>query len=131
MKKKEKPVTILNALTDTIDMLTTFGWYNTKAIKALKKHKAYLKREQSRKKKKKEFLPIGLPVNYPLTATFPTKRKEIVLNRAQCLNCKQVITSWHRHDFRTCKCGGLSVDGGTDYLKRSHSGPFKEMSVTR
>lgn len=41
------------------------------------------------------------------------------MNRAQCLRCGEVLESLHRHDFRTCSCGNLSVDGGEDYLKRS------------
>jgi hypothetical protein len=40
-------------------------------------------------------------------------------NKAQCLKCKQIIESKHRHDYVTCKCGSVSVDGGKDYLKRS------------
>ena len=40
-------------------------------------------------------------------------------NRAQCKLCKDIIESKHRHDFVTCKCGKLSVDGGYDYIKRS------------
>lgn len=44
---------------------------------------------------------------------------DILRNAAKCLLCKQTIESKHRHDFVTCKCGNLSVDGGLDYLKRS------------
>ena len=43
----------------------------------------------------------------------------ILVNKAQCLLCKQILISASRHDFNTCKCGNLSVDGGQDYLKRS------------
>lgn len=28
------------------------------------------------------------------------------------------VWSAHRHDFKTCGCGAVSVDGGMDYLKR-------------
>ena len=51
-------------------------------------------------------------------------------NRAKCLKCDEVVESHHRHDFRTCKCGNLSVDGGLDYLKRSAKDmkAIKEMS---
>lgn len=34
-----------------------------------------------------------------------------------CERCLDVIVSKHRHDFVTCSCGGVSVDGGSDYLK--------------
>jgi len=40
-------------------------------------------------------------------------------NRAQCRKCKDIIESKHVHDFVTCKCGAISVDGGQDYIKRS------------
>jgi hypothetical protein len=46
-------------------------------------------------------------------------RKEITKNSAMCLLCKDVLVSKNRHDFVTCACGNLSVDGGNDYLKRS------------
>lgn len=42
----------------------------------------------------------------------------IVCNKAQCTKCMDIIESVHRHDFVTCKCGALSVDGGKSYLKR-------------
>lgn len=55
---------------------------------------------------------------------------EIVLNMAQCLKCKDVIASKHRHDFQTCSCGELSVDGGHDYLGRAYNNKhnYRELS---
>jgi len=44
---------------------------------------------------------------------------KILRNRAKCLICGEILESKHRHDFKTCKCGNLSVDGGKDYIKRS------------
>ncbi len=44
--------------------------------------------------------------------------KKILYNRARCRGCGAVIESKHRHDFVTCACGAISIDGGTDYLKR-------------
>jgi len=29
-----------------------------------------------------------------------------------------MLVSKHRHDFVTCSCGNLHVDGGKDYIKR-------------
>lgn len=52
---------------------------------------------------------------------------QITRNRAQCNTCKEIVESKTRHDFVTCSCGKLSVDGGTDYLKRS-GGPYTELS---
>ena len=54
---------------------------------------------------------------------------KIIKNAARCLNCNDVIESKHRHDFVTCTCGKLSVDGGHDYLKRAGDiKNYKELS---
>ena len=54
----------------------------------------------------------------------------IVMNLISCNHCSDVIASTHRHDFRTCSCGKVSVDGGSSYLRRLGSaGDFKELSV--
>lgn len=42
----------------------------------------------------------------------------IFINGAVCLKCKEFIRSKHEHDFRTCKCGAVAVDGGSWYAKR-------------
>ena len=42
-------------------------------------------------------------------------------NRAKCKLCESVIESFHRHDFVSCKCGEISVDGGQDYFKCMYS----------
>jgi len=45
---------------------------------------------------------------------------EIILaNKIKCNHCDDEIESKYRHDFVTCSCGKVSVDGGKDYLKRS------------
>ena len=46
-----------------------------------------------------------------------TKRK-ITKNAVRCLKCNDIIESKYRHDFVTCTCGSISVDGGHDYLRR-------------
>ncbi len=61
------------------------------------------------------------------------KRKElgvgnIWLNRVQCDTCKDILTSNNRHDYKTCSCGQVGVDGGSWYLRRIGSGGFTEMS---
>lgn len=33
----------------------------------------------------------------------------------QCKSCKDIIASFHRHDFKWCKCGLVAIDGGDDY----------------
>lgn len=47
------------------------------------------------------------------------KKEILLLNKAMCDNCHEVIKSKHRHDFVSCSCGNLSVDGGMDYCKRN------------
>lgn len=42
----------------------------------------------------------------------------IVQNAVICKKCDDFIVSKHRHDFVTCKCGAISVDGGQAYLRR-------------
>jgi len=42
----------------------------------------------------------------------------IVQNAAVCKKCHDFIVSKHRHDFVTCQCGAISVDGGQAYLRR-------------
>lgn len=34
-----------------------------------------------------------------------------------CAKCLDVIKSETRHDFKTCKCGAIAVDGGPDYTR--------------
>ena len=55
----------------------------------------------------------------------------IIKNQIKCAHCGDVIESIHRHDFRTCKCGTVSVDGGHDYLRRAYKeeGDYIEMSI--
>lgn len=43
--------------------------------------------------------------------------RKLILNRIQCLNCKDVIISHHRHDYVTCTCGNVSLDGGLSYRR--------------
>lgn len=32
--------------------------------------------------------------------------------RAKCRKCNEIIESKHRHDYVTCSCGEISIDGG-------------------
>ena len=43
---------------------------------------------------------------------------DVYENKARCDICGDTIRSVNRHDFRNCRCGNLSVDGGSWYLKR-------------
>jgi hypothetical protein len=57
-------------------------------------------------------------------------RKKIIRNAAKCLKCNDIIESKHVHDFVTCRCGAISVDGGHDYLKRSFTPGSKYEDLT-
>ena len=41
----------------------------------------------------------------------------IVRNSAKCLRCGDEIESKHRHDWQTCSCDNIFVDGGHDYIR--------------
>lgn len=47
---------------------------------------------------------------------------DIWQNKAKCLKCGWYIRSKNRHDYVSCKCGALSVDGGSWYAKRVYAG---------
>ena len=42
----------------------------------------------------------------------------IIRNSARCRKCNDEIESKYRHDYVTCNCGAISVDGGRAYLRR-------------
>ncbi|WP_370684743.1 DUF7695 domain-containing protein, partial [Marinilactibacillus psychrotolerans] len=44
---------------------------------------------------------------------------KILKNKARCKRCDDVIESKHSHDFVTCKCGAISLDGGLEYQRLS------------
>ena len=45
-------------------------------------------------------------------------KQRILRNAIRCNHCGVVIESTYRHDYRTCRCGCVFVDGGYDYLRR-------------
>ena len=53
----------------------------------------------------------------------------IIQNAVVCNKCDDFIFSAHRHDFVSCKCGNICVDGGQDYLRRVGTG-ITERSYT-
>jgi hypothetical protein len=42
-------------------------------------------------------------------------RKRLTRNAMKCHGCGDTIESKHRHDFVSCTCEALFVDGGLDY----------------
>jgi hypothetical protein len=59
----------------------------------------------------------------------PTPER-ILVNAARCTRCGDRVESTHRHDFVTCGCGALSVDGGRAYIRRCYRdlGDVEELS---
>ncbi len=47
----------------------------------------------------------------------PQPVSTLLRSQLRCPKCDDLISSIHRHDFRTCECGALSIDGGRDYLR--------------
>ena len=43
--------------------------------------------------------------------------KKLIKNKWKCLYCGDVIESKHQHHFISCKCGKMSIDGGTSYIR--------------
>ena len=43
---------------------------------------------------------------------------KIIKNCIKCLKCGEIIESVSRHDFKSCSCGAVCVDGGKNYLRR-------------
>jgi len=43
---------------------------------------------------------------------------KIIKNSIECKLCGSIIVSSYRHEFKSCACGAVSVDGGYDYLRR-------------
>ncbi len=39
-------------------------------------------------------------------------------NQARCMKCGDVVRSMNRHDYRSCECGAIAVDGGSWYPRR-------------
>jgi hypothetical protein len=56
--------------------------------------------------------------------------RQIKVNKVRCKLCNDIIESKSVHDFRTCKCGAVSVDGGKEYLRRCFQSEdiFEELS---
>lgn len=59
------------------------------------------------------------------------ENKKIILNRIKCNHCGDIIISYSQHDYKNCKCGKVSIDGGLSYLKRSfqEATDYEEMSL--
>jgi hypothetical protein len=48
------------------------------------------------------------------------KHIKVIRNEAFCFLCGTLLKSESVHDFVSCRCGNLSIDGGLEYLKRAY-----------
>jgi hypothetical protein len=79
---------------------------------------------------------LEFPPVFPAVPETPACREPegpkatIIRNAAKCQHCGDVVESKHRHDYRSCKCGRIAVDGGQDYLRRvfENKGDLIELS---
>lgn len=59
--------------------------------------------------------------------------QRIIRNAVRCRHCGDVIESRGVHDFESCSCGAVFVDGGHAYLRRgfptSPEEDYEELSV--
>ena len=44
--------------------------------------------------------------------------EKIIVNKAKCKKCGDIIESKEANDFKRCICGSIAVDGGHEYIKR-------------
>lgn len=67
-----------------------------------------------------------------MAETKPERKTRILRNAVRCNHCGEVIESTYCHDFKTCRCGCVSVDGGHDYLRRccASQEDYTELSET-
>ena len=56
--------------------------------------------------------------------------RRIIVNKVRCKKCNDIIESKYRHDFKSCKCGAIFVDGGTDYQRFGWTGDDSDEKTT-
>jgi hypothetical protein len=56
---------------------------------------------------------------------------KIMVNQVRCLRCGDEPFSRSVHNYKSCKCGTVSVDGGMQYLKRcGELNQMEDISIT-
>lgn len=54
----------------------------------------------------------------------------ILSNQVRCNQCGDEPFSANTHDYRTCSCGNIAVDGGMSYLRRvGGENGYTDMSI--
>ena len=73
----------------------------------------------------------GTKVIDPDDYVFNSTGNAIIRNSAKCLKCNVEIESTHRHDFKSCECDNIFVDGGNSYIRRGVKDPaaFVDTSI--
>lgn len=56
--------------------------------------------------------------------------KIILSNQAMCLICGDEIFSATVHDFKTCECDNIFVDGGMGYIRHGYMFPEKYVNLS-
>ena len=44
--------------------------------------------------------------------------EKIIVNKAKCKKCGDIIESKEVNDYKRCTCGSIAIDGGQEYIKR-------------
>jgi hypothetical protein len=52
--------------------------------------------------------------------------RKLIKNKVKCKQCEDIIESKHRHDFVSCKCGKIYIDGGLDYQRLGYEGKYED-----
>ena len=73
-------------------------------------------------------IEIALPQRAAIESIPLKPKSRIISNKVRCKLCNDIIESRHTHDFNTCKCGNISVDGGKYYLRRVGCSNYEELS---
>lgn len=53
----------------------------------------------------------------------------MIVKGIKCPNCKEIIYSRARHDFKRCSCGNVFVDGGRDYIRYGGTENIKDIEI--
>ena len=55
----------------------------------------------------------------PVSKTRSGTIMKIKKNKVRCKKCNEILESIDPQDYQWCRCGAISIDGGTKELKRT------------
>ena len=55
----------------------------------------------------------------------------LIKNKVKCKHCGDIIESKYHHDFVTCSCGKVSIDGGLQYFRLLCDNPKEDIEDLR